>query len=424
MSKNNLYSGGLTPFLMWLLPLTFFTHQFILRLWPGLMMQQILNQFSIDATMFGILAASYYYGYAGMQIPVALLLDRFSPRVIIFIFAIICGIATLIFTFTNNFYIAIFSRFFIGVGSAAGFLGVSKVVSQWFSRANYSKMIGFSFTIGLMGAIYGGKPIELLIEKYSGETVAISIGIVSILIGVATYIFLKAPQSTKVTGSNSLMIDGLKSVLSSKVIWVIAISNLLMVGSLEGFADVWGIQYLIMSYDISKSTAAGLISYIFMGMLIGGPLLAWLSNKIGNYNVLVLCGLGMAILFAILLSDLISLALLPYCLFAIGTLCCYQVIVFALGSELVSPSNIGVCIAFLNSINMLGGSFFHTLIGRIMDICENGTFISAVGTINYQLNSYKYALSIIPICSAVGAMTFCIMHFRRHNANEVAIGLA
>lgn len=424
MSKNKLFPGGLTPFLMWLLPLAFFTHQFILRLWPGLMMQQILNQFSIDATMFGMLAASYYYGYAGMQIPVAILLDRFSPRIIVFIFAAICGIATIIFTFTDNFYIAIFSRFFIGVGSAAGFLGVSKVVSQWFGRANYSKMIGFSFTIGLLGAIYSGKPIELLIEKHSGEYVAISIGIVSILIGVATYIFLKAPRKVEAKSSNnSLMMDGLKSILLSKLIWVIAISNLLMVGSLEGFADVWGVQYLIMSYNISKSSAAGLVSYIFMGMLVGGPLLAWLSSRIGNYNVLVLCGLGMAVLFAMLLADLISLALLPYCFFAIGTLCCYQVIVFALGSELVSHSNIGICIAFLNSINMLGGSFFHTLIGLIMDICENGKFIDTLGTINYQLDSYKYALSIIPICSAVGATIFYIMHLKIRNANKVEVGL-
>ncbi len=61
-------------FLMWLFPLSFFTYQFILRLWPGLMMQTIMEQFSIDASHFGLLAALYYYGYAGMQITVANLL--------------------------------------------------------------------------------------------------------------------------------------------------------------------------------------------------------------------------------------------------------------------------------------------------------------------------------------------------------------
>ena len=98
------------PWLMWFLPLSFFAYQFILRLWPGLMMHQIMEQFSIDATAFGLLAAFYYYGYAGMQIPVAILLDRFSPRFVVFAFATLCGLATLLFTFTTNFYLAVMAR--------------------------------------------------------------------------------------------------------------------------------------------------------------------------------------------------------------------------------------------------------------------------------------------------------------------------
>ena len=84
------------PFFMWLFPLLFFAYQFILRLWPGLMMNQIMDQFSIDASHFGMLAAFYYYGYSMMQIPVAILLDRFSARRIIFVFAVLCGLATLL----------------------------------------------------------------------------------------------------------------------------------------------------------------------------------------------------------------------------------------------------------------------------------------------------------------------------------------
>ena len=66
--------------------------------------------FSRDASQFGMLAAFYYYGYSGMQIPVAILLDRFSARYVVFLFAVLCGLATLMFTYTTNFYLAIFSK--------------------------------------------------------------------------------------------------------------------------------------------------------------------------------------------------------------------------------------------------------------------------------------------------------------------------
>lgn len=398
------------PFLMWLFPLLFFTFQFILRLWPGLMMHQIMEQYSIDASHFGLLAAFYYYGYAGMQIPVAMLLESFKPKYIIFIFASICGIANLLFTYTNNFNLALFSRFLIGVGSAVGFLGVSKVVSEWFLREHYARMVGFSFTIGLMGAIYGGKPLSLLIETYNSKQIALALSLLSIIIGCVSYLALRSPAKIiKVNQNEEFKLVNLSTVLSSKKIGFLAFANLLMVGSLEGFADVWGVQYLMIAYNLNKGDAAGLVSFIFLGMLFGGPLLALLSKRFGNYIVIIFCGLGMAFIFMLLLLNQAHNWWLFACLFfVIGILCCYQVIVFAAGSDLVAPQYLGITIAFLNSINMLGGSFFHTLIGRIMDVFWKGALLSD-GLREYDVLTYKYALSVIPLSAIIGSIIVCLI---------------
>ena len=402
------------PFIMLLFPLLFFTYQFILRLWPGLMMQQIMQQFVIDASQFGIIAAFYYYGYSLMQIPVAILLDRFGARYIVLIFAIICGVATLLFTYSTNWYLACVSRFLIGVGSAAGFLGVSKVISEWFPKSQYTKMLGYSFTIGLMGAIYGGKPISLLIETYHWKNVAIVLGLFSLIIGVFAYIVLKLPQTSaqqKIKTDNFKM-QHFKTLLASPVIWFLALANLLMVGSLEGFSDVWGVQYLMHAYSIDKSNAAELISFIFLGMLFGGPILAWCSQKLGNYFVIALSGFGMALAFLLLLTHTnYNWWYLASLFFVIGLLCCYQVIVFSAGASLVQPAYLGVTIALLNCINMLGGSFFHTMIGYLMDLLWDGKF-DALEIKQYSLVSYQIALSIIPVCAVFGALIVCVIRNR------------
>ena len=391
------------PYLIWLFPLLFFTYQFILRLWPGLMMHQIMEQFSIDASHFGLLAAFYYYGYAGMQIPVAILLDRFGAKIIVFIFALICGVASIAFTFTDNFHIALLSRFFVGVGSAVGFLGISKVVSEWFPKEQYARMIGFSFTVGLMGAIFGGMPVNMLIESYGWQNVALVLAAVSIMLGVGAYLVLEKPvDAAQETGQFKK--SNFAPLFSSPIIWLLAASNLLMVGSLEGFADVWGVQYLMIAYDLSKSDAAGLASFIFFGMVFGGPLLAFCSKKSSNYTVIISCGVGMAFMFAmLLLTEHYNWWLLAGIFFVMGLMCCYQVIVFAAGSELVTPESLGVTIAFLNCINMLGGSFFHTIIGRVMDMFWTGS-LGEDGLRIYDLQAYKYALSVAPVCAIIGAI--------------------
>lgn len=403
------------PLFMWFFPLSFFAFQFMLRLWPGLMMQEIMAQFAIDAGSFGLLAAFYYYGYAGMQIPMALLLDKFGAKGILFTFALMCGFGAFLFSYTNNFYLALLSRLMIGAGSAVGFLGVSKVISEWFRSEHYARMIGFSFSVGLLGAIYGGKPLTQWIQSYSGQQVGFALAFIAMTIGLCCYLVIRQPIVLEKRHTNTINLSQLATLFSSWIIWVLAFANLLMVGALEGFADVWGVPYLTIAYGFDKTEAASLVSFIFIGMIFGGPILALLSKRAGNYWVIGACGAGLAIAFTVLLSNTLtsnwSLSLL---FFTIGLMCCYQVIVFAAGSSLVSQNQLGVTVAFLNCINMLGGSFFHTLIGTIMDLFWNGV-LNQEGIRQYKLEHFQQALSVVPICALAGTVLILFIQFKVKN---------
>lgn len=408
---------------MWFIPLSFFAFQFVLRLWPSLMMQQTMQRFEVDATGFGFLASLYYYGYAGMQIPIAVLLDRVGLRLMLFVCALLCGLGTLAFAYTDSWGVACASRFLIGVGSAVGFLGTSKAISQWFPKSSYASMVGFSFSIGLMGAIYGGRPITMLVESHSAQNVAYALGCTSIVIALLAVVLLREPKQSSVEAETPLQWVDFKKLLSNPAIWFLAVGNLFMVGVLEGFADVWGVPYLIESYQYTKAEAAQLMSIIFVGMLFGGPFLAAMTKRFGTYPVISLCGLGMALCFLTLLfAGIHSYFILASLLFFIGVMCCYQVIVFAAGSELVGPKLLGVTVAFLNCINMLGGSFFHMAIGTMMDTFWQGDVIG-IGTRHYSLESYTIALLIIPISALAGSFLVGFLGFRlRQNSMRLSVG--
>ncbi len=410
-------SKRILPYAMWVFPLAFFTYQFILRLWPSLMMQQIMLQFQIDATGFGFLASIYYYGYAGMQLPIAVLLDRYGARYVVCLCAITCGLATLLFTYTTNWHLALLSRFLVGAGSAAGFLATSKVISQWFGRQYYARMVGFSFTVGLLGAIYGGKPVSLLVENFVWQSVASVLAFVGIGIGLFTVLFLKSNNNEE-KKENSVCLKDFGVLLKSPAIWLLAISTLLMVGPLEGFSDVWGLNYLMVATNLSKSDAAGIVSLVPVGMLFGGPLLVAVSKRFGNYTVITGCSVGMASAFLYLLygGDLSNTYILSVMLLGIGILCCYQVLVFASGSELVTPAMLGVTIAFLNCINMLGGSFFHSTIGWAMDMFWTGLTDNSIR--QYTVESYQKALLIIPLAAAIGGGLVVILKVMTQNKGQ------
>lgn len=409
---------------MWVFPLMFFTYQFIPRLWPGLMINEIMSQFNMNATQFGFLASLYYYGYSGMQIPIAILLERFKTKYVLSLFAILCGVSNFIFSCTDNIYFAYLSRFLIGASSSIGFLSVSKVISQWFPKEDYTKMVSFSFTVGLIGAIYGGKPINLLIQSFNAKNVSLIVSLAPIVIGILVFFFLKDPTlRDKIPGiknnssenESKINLKGLKNIFSRDIM-LLAIANLLLVGSLEGSADIWGISYITKVYKIQKNDAAVLISYIFIGMIFGGPILASISSKIGNKTVIFLSGILMSLIFFIILfiENWYNWYLLAIMFFVVGILCCYQVIVFSLGADLVNAKNLGITIAFLNCVNMLGGAFFHTLIGATMDIFWRGD-IDSNGIRIYDDISYKYSLMTIPICAIIGSV---IIYFIKTNKSK------
>ncbi len=397
----------LLPWLMWVFPLAFFAFQFILRLFPGLVINEFFSKYHISATDYGLFASLYYLGYASMQIPIALLLDKVGPRIVITLSAFLCAFATWMLVASPSWQLALVSRFLIGVGSVVGFLGTSKIISQWFPQNRYAQLVGLTFSFGLMGAVYGGRPVSFMIEQMGWQEVATLLSITALALGVLTFIFVRGKSTPQ--EESYPVINSLKQLFTYKPLIVLAFANLLMVGALEGFADVWGVSYLMSARQITKGEAAGITSYIFVGMLFGGPILGFFAEKFkAHHTVILISALGMALLLTIVLLGhpyLSNIALMAI-MFLMGILCCYQVVVFATGAQLVPGFLMGITIALLNCINMFGGSFFHSTIGALMDYFDPNTVVDGIRT--YSLEAYSLALFVIPVCSLLGAaLVYC-----------------
>ena len=409
---TKLFISYLVPVLMWGLATTFFAFQFIIRIVPGLVMPDLMQKFHINATSFGFFASLYYLGYAGMQIPMAWLLDKFGPRIVISSCALICAVGTILLVHTDYWFVALICRFLIGASSAAGFLGTSKLTLLWFPTKLYAKMIALNCTFGLMGALYAGKPMSILVHKFGWDTVLLAVGLVGLSMTVVFFLLIRSPnQTTRALQNDTNILKNIITIITDKRIIIIAIANLLMVGTLEGFADVWGVSYLTITRNVSKSDAASFTSAIFLGMIFGAPILAYIADIIkSEFKVVSTAGFFLAVIFFIVLSLNTNLDdwVLYILLFLAGILCSYQVIIFSIGASLVPPYLSAITVAFLNCVNMLGGSFFHGIIGYMMDYFYNGHIENNLPV--YNAITYTYALSIIPIAAMIGSIMAVYAH--------------
>lgn len=379
--------------LAWVIVSVFYAYQYILRVMPNIMINDIMTQFNIDAGAFGQFSGVYYIGYALMHLPLGIFLDRYGPRKIVTgcIFLTVIGILPLIFS--HQWIYPIFGRFLIGLGSSAAILGVFKILRLAFSEKRFPRMLSFSVMIGLLGAIYGGGPVDYLRAHFGYQVVLQVLAIVGFVLGIITYWIIpevKAVPSQKITRD-------IKDVLTHKQFLCACFFAGLMVGPLEGFADVWGSTFLKRLYDFDETFAASLTSMIFIGMCFGAPVLSWFADKIGSYLLTIIAtAFGMAISFVCLLTGHISVQLLSVLFVFIGVCCAYQILAIYKASSYVRADVAGLATAVANMVIMIFGYAFHTAIGTIID---------RLGGIN---NSFALicGISVIPVALTLGGLGF------------------
>jgi len=397
---------------MWLLTTLFFGFQFILRIIPGLIIHDIMNKFDITAADYGYFSALYYLGYAGFQIPIAIFLDRYGPKYIIFLCAFICSVSSLTIIYSDDWIISLVGRFFVGAGSAAGFLGVAKILSIWFPPRQYARMVGLTFSLGLLGAVFGSAPISMVIDSFGWVDTVKFVGVGGILVSIFILLAVKKMPQSMIEVEEGF-VEKIKNIFANKYIVLLAISNFLLVGSLEGFADVWGIPYLQKTYGFSKTESSSITMLVYIGMLFGGPILAFFAERYNAYfQMIAIAGFCMSsiILLLIIFNGFFGYQVLMVMMFIIGICCCYQVIVLSLGSIMSKPSHASLTVAFLNCINMLGGSMYHSLIGNVLNFLWDGTSVNGVN--EYSSFAYNAAISIIPIIGTIGVIINVWLSFK------------
>jgi len=411
------------PLILWSTVTLFFAFQFILRLLVGILREDIIQKFSIDAVTYGQLAGFYYLGYAGMQIPIGLMLDRFNFRYVTFVAIMFTSIGMLTFSLASTWEFVLFGRFLTGAGSGVAILSIAKITKLYFPEKMQSLMIGFAFTIGLTGAVAGGIPTKMMFNNLGyDETLQLLAGVAAIL---AFLVLIISDKNVEKVEKNEEHISIKKAfrLLCNPTILSIGLFGGLMVGALEGFADVWAMPFFNHIYHYSLDAGTSVTSFVYIGMIFGGAFLGYLSDRFNSpiYMILI-TGILMSVVFIILfMNTTISYFPLASLMFGLGILCCYQVLVFSLTTKIVSKSSAGLAMSIVNCINMSFGHFFHKAISTILQNNWNG-LVNEKNVPIYDLKTYILGLSPVPICCLIGTLGFWYLATRQKNGKLKMVG--
>lgn len=397
------------PYLICTLAAMFYLYEFVLQVSPAVMTNELMHDFKLNAAGLGAMAAFYYYAYTPMQIPAGLLYDRYGPRLLITIAILVCALGAFFFGLTNSVAWASAGRFFMGIGSAFSFIGSLVLVARWFPARHFALLAGLVQMMSSIGAILGEAPLAKVVHLYGWRTTITWVSIIGVGLAILVWLIVRdRPFGQTQTEEPFIAEKGelarLKQVCKKSQTWWIAAYSFTSWAPITAFAALWGIPCLVALYGVSTTVASGACSMIWMGIGLGSPLIGWWSDRIGKrcLPLTIASVIGVISLLLALYVPYFPFALIYLFLFLFGIAASGQSLSFGLVKDQSKSHVVGTAIGFNNMAVVAGGALFQPLVGLILDLNWTGEMASGIPA--YSALNYRWALLILPLCYAVGAV--------------------
>ena len=381
----------------------FYVYEYILRVLPGFMTTELMATYHINASTLGNLIAFYYYIYSPMQIPVGILMDRYGPKRLLTIATLSCAIGSFLFVYSPNILLAETGRFLTGFGSAFAFVGALKIAVIWLPEEKFGFVAGLTTTLGTIAAIFSDWVLPHLLSYLGWQETTYWLAFIGVLLAIVLFIGIKDSPKKKISMPKAhinfrALFKQLLLISKNPQIWVNGLIATFLYIPTSAFAELWGIPYLQTVKHLTNPEASKVISMIFAGWAIGGPIIGTLSDKLRSRRLPVLVGTGAAsLLLAFTLYNLpqLSIKTISMLFFIFGVFSSAQVLTFAISRELSPATASGTAVALNNMCVMLGGAMLQPLIGLLLDRSWDGHMINGIHV--YSIQSYQQSVSILPL---------------------------
>jgi len=364
------------------------------RLSLSVVADDLAKEFQTTASAIGLLGSIYFYCYAVMQFPAGLLSDSIGPRKTVTFFLLIASAGSVLFGFAPNIEIAFAGRVMVGLGVSMVFIPAMKILSQWFRAHEFALMAGILNAVGGAGVLAATWLLALMVAWFGWRVSFELIGACTlIVVGLAWLIIRDRPEDKGLPSLAEIdrkgeevaapaiqigLWEGARRVVSEKYFWPVAIWYFFDCGIFFGFGALWSGPYLMHVYGMTRAEAGAVLSMIAWGMIVGSPILGFLSDRVlkSRKKVFVFCTSGLVfvlLFFSVFPSGLPHTTL--YVLFFLFAIFASSIVAigFTTTKELFPVEIAGTSVGTVNLFPFLGGAIFMPILGKVLDAYPKST---------------------------------------------------
>lgn len=386
------------------------------RLCPAVVAVDLQRDFAASGALTGLMASAYFYPYALMQFPAGLLADSLGPRMTATVSLLVAALGSFLFGLSPNMEVAVVGRIVVGLGVSMVFIALMKLNSQWFRVREFAFVTSLVILMGGVGALTAATPLALMTGwlgwRASFQVIALGTLVIAVLVwGLVrnrpqdlgwppiSEFDVRAPGTATAPAQIPIW-DGARQVLTDRHFWPVAIWFFTLLGIFFGFGGLWAGHYLVDVYGLSPTAKGNVLSMIAVGLIVGSPLLSFLSDRVffSRKKVLMLSS-------AIIVAELLVLTLVPsglphwslYGIIFVFSVFSSAIVVigFTTTKELFPVEIAGTSVGTMNLFPFLGGAAMQPFLGWLLEQYPRG----ASG--GYGLDGYRSLLLTLFITSVI-----------------------
>ena len=340
---------------------------------------EMTRDLAFTAEVFGFGAGIFFVGYFLLEIPGALLVEKWSARKWIARIMLTWGIATLLVGFVKTAQQFYWARFFLGMAEAGFFPGIIVYLTHWFRAEDRAKAVALFMAAVPVSNIIGSLLAGLILGVHwaglpGWRWIFILEGIPAIIFGVITLFYLtdwpeqarwlppderewiRAELDREKQQKKAIRSFTVWEALRSREVLLLALIYFLAVSGSYG-VSLWLPTMIQQLSGLPNLTVTLIAACPYVLALVAMVLLGWSSDRTGErrrHTALPLFAGGVALALSVAAESYVVAGIV---LLALATACVWTYLppFWALPTTILSEAAAAASIGFINSVGNLGG---------------------------------------------------------------------
>ncbi len=272
--------GGRRAVLVWGVAVAAYAVAVLHRGSFGVVGVEAAERFAVNATVLSTFVVVQVAVYAGLQVPVGLLLDRLGSRTLIAGGAVLMAVGQLLLGLVDELGLAYVARVLIGAGDAATFIPVVRLVAVWFPARRVPLFTQLTGLLGQVGQIAAAVPLVLVLGLVGWTPAFVGLAGVGVVAAIAVAAAVRdQPSGTEPLRSSGRFTESLRGVARSPGTWLGFWSHSISQFPLAVFVLLWGFPFLTVAQGLRPATAGGLLTLSVLASMVSGPIAGALTGR-------------------------------------------------------------------------------------------------------------------------------------------------